>query len=275
MRIHTHWAIFNPMNVNTMEIIFQYDIERLKAYETNPDFDNRICVTAKGDLNYLRFPEVDYFNYSFSASDSPLTHENVESIMDFYKSDGIERHKIITDADCRESRELLCGKFAYQQTKKLVKTSYAPDRPIDNHPPISLDFASVDQHNIGDFTHTYLNGFESEQKDYEKITRNFKRLLRLEAINLYLLRKNKESVGISVLYKKEQDYLLAGGAILKQHRSQQFHKYAMVKRIRQCFQNGTPTGIYSSAYQNSISLKNMLNIGMTIAKTYDIYEYCG
>ncbi len=258
-----------------MEIVFKYDIERLRAYSRNEMYDNRIDISDNDGVTKLMFPEVGYFNYSFSPASKPLSKIQVDSVIDFYREGDVKTHKIIVLAGCEESKELLCREFGYEYTKTIVKTSFPINEPVKNSDGSKVELVRVEDHNIYDFTCAYLKSFESEQEDYRKVEQNFRQLLGVEGLDLFLVVKHGLNAGVNVLYKDGDDYLLAGGAILKEFRSQQFHKHSMLQRIKHSLKDTNLKAIYSSAYKDSISVRNMLSINMDIAKAYDVYEYNG
>lgn len=256
-----------------MDIIFRYDIDRLKAYLNNKEYDNNIRIMQSKELSMLCFPEVDYFNYSFISDKSPIELSYTNEIRQFYKIAGISSHKIIAPATCSITHEILCNQLNYNHIKTIVKTSFPIGNKLKDNLPIEINLTKVDEFSIYDFARVYLNGFESIVSEYKKVAANFKQLLEVSDISLFFITIDSKHVGISVLYKNEFEYLLAGGAILKEFRNNHFHKQSMFERIKRSLLKDDVEGIYSSAYKNSISAQNMTSIGMSIKESYNVYEY--
>ena len=141
------------------------------------------------------------------------------------------------------------------------------------YPKVQLVPVGID--NIAVFTDLYLRGFEAEGRSISRVISNFRQLLLVQGIELFIVKYDLQPVGINVIFAKEHEYLLAGGAILPEFRNQHIHKISMAIRINSCLEDFYCSSIFSWAYDESVSLHNMLKIGMTIFEERMIYEFTG
>ena len=77
-----------------------------------------------------------------------------------------------------------------------------------------------------------------------------------------------------MLYQSDTESLLAGGAILPEHRNKGFHQQSLKFRINKAMQKSHAKNIVAWAYNPSISLDNMLKLKMEIQENFNVYEYC-
>lgn len=258
-----------------MQIINQYDQERLLAYNRNERHNNCIKVELFRDAGIFSFPEVSYFNYVWIDETRTLTCNDLDSFCSHYATQGIRGHRILIPAQATKNIELLRNNSRYHYARKLMITSYSKITKTDllHSPLVHLVPVGID--NIGAFTDLYLRGFEAEGRCFNRVISNFRQLLLVEGMELFIVKYEMQPVGINVIFSKEHEYLLAGGAILPEFRNQHIHKISMGIRINSCLKDINCSGIFSWAYDGSVSLQNMLKIGMTIFEERMIYEFTG
>jgi hypothetical protein len=255
-----------------MQLIFKYDIDRLMSYAS--DCKNNIHIAEKNSFMMLAFPEVDYFNYAFTPVDQILSGDKLTDIERHYLAKDIIKHKIVVNANCAESNELLNRHSAYNYTSTIAKTAIAPAHTQQADHQRELDFVNVDESNIDMFARLYLKSFESDKQADNRIVNNFKSLLNLKDLDLFMLKKEDKYVGVNVLYQSEAESLLAGGAILPEHRNQGFHLQSLKFRIDKAVNKDQSKNIVAWAYNPSVSLKNMLKLKMKVQENFNVYEYC-
>jgi hypothetical protein len=255
-----------------MQLIFKYDIDRLLSYAA--DSKNNIHIADKNSFMMLSFPEVDYFNYAFAPDHDILSHHHLTSIERYYLAKDIIKHKVILNADCTESNELLKSHTNYTHTTSIAKTVTAPPPDYQAVNADGLHFVQVDDSNIDLFAKLYLKSFESEKQPDNRIVGNFKSLLNLEELDLFMLRQEDKYVGVNVLYQSKSESLLAGGAILPEYRNKGFHLQSLKFRINKAIQRDQAKNIVAWAYNPSVSLKNMLKLKMKVQENFNVYEYC-
>jgi hypothetical protein len=136
-----------------------------------------------------------------------------------------------------------------------------------------LNYIRIDEGNIHEFTKVYLDSFEATDRNHVRVTRNFKQLLMINNLELYLLKNGNQNVGVNVLYSENFNYFLAGGAIIPEFRNQNYHKSGLLYRINKCLSEPNVNSIISWAYNDSISLHNMLRINMIVINEFLVYEY--
>lgn len=255
-----------------MQLIFKYDIDRLLSYAANTS--NNIHIVDKDSFMMLCFPDVDYFNYAFTPINQKLSAPQLNYIERFYLNKNIVKHKVIINANCTESNELLQNHSDYKHASTISKTGMAPTHNHHTKHNDNLDFVKVDDSNIDLFTSLYLKGFDSDKKPDATIVDNFKSLLRIGDLDLFLLKSENKYVGINVLYQSDTESLLAGGAILPEHRNKGFHQQSLRFRIDNAIQKNNSNKIVAWAYNPSISLDNMLKLKMKVQENFNVYEYC-
>ena len=255
-----------------MNIIFQYDLDRLTAYSLNPD--NKIEISLGQSYNIFSFLEVGYFNYTFVSNRQPLATTDLDRIKTFYLQRNITKHKILISHTDFESATILDSDNDYQHTATIVKTRFKHQPLHQKMNANDVEFETVDSTNIEQFTITYLNSFDAVDKDYKSVARNFKLLLDNKAIQLLLLKSKENIVGINVLYHSNDEVYFAGGAILPEYRNKGFHKASLALRINQAMEAEHAKDIISWAYKSSVSVENMLKMKMQVAEEFLVYEYC-
>jgi hypothetical protein len=255
-----------------MQLIFKYDIDRLLSYAS--DTNNNIHIVDKDSFMMLCFPEVDYFNYAFTPINQTLSARQLNYIEHFYLDKNIIKHKVIINANCPESNAMLQNHSGYKHTSTISKTVVASTHNHQAKHSDNLDFIKADDSNIDLFTKLYLKSFGSNKKPNATIVNNFKSLLRLVDLDLFLLKSEDKYVGINVLYQSDTESLLAGGAILPEHRNKGFHQQGLKFRINKAMQKSHAKNIVAWAYNPSISLDNMLKLKMEIQENFNVYEYC-
>lgn len=259
-----------PLN-NRMELIFQYDIDRLKAYSTHKH--NNISIIHGENYTSLSFPEVDYFNYVIQTQDKLLGKNDLQCIKAFYENNGISKHQIIlSDTDTDSETQFNLNRNGYSFKKSFSQTFITPTTLIENQVSAEVSFIEVTNSNIDLFTSLYLKGFDAHGRDVRKVSANFNTLLNNSKFNLMLIKYGDIFVGINVLYHKKNESLLAGGAIIPEYRNKGLHKAGLNFRIQKALAQNS-NKITAFAYDNTVSLQNMFKVRMVLMKRFNIYEY--
>jgi hypothetical protein len=235
--------------------------------------ENKIKIQEEESYTLLSFPEVDYFNYAFRLDDDPFLDHHIKNIKDFYHQQNLKKHHVIAGSDCEKSR-LILTEHGYKHKATICKTLFLPADAEKIDINRGLKFINVNKECIAPFTDTYLKGFEASRRDVIDVSRNFNRLLDLQNVKLFLLQYKNSDVGIGVLYHQKDESLLAGGAIIPAFRNNGFHKSSLAFRTALSLQTNNCRNVVAWAYEDSISLKNMLKLKMTIQQRFNIYEYC-
>ncbi|TSD65019.1 hypothetical protein FFF34_014105 [Inquilinus sp. KBS0705] len=254
-----------------MQLIFKYDFERLMSYSVNKA--NNIKVLEAAPYTLLSFPEVGYFNYAFNHNDEPFTEEQLKNIQAFYLQQDIAKHQLIVDAKHKDNGLLLTNS-GYAHKATIAKTVLLPNSFSHQQIMPGLAFVPVTQNNLAVFTRLYLNGFGAVNRNADSVLDNFGTLLNKPGISLYVLQHNLDFVGINVLYHHNDESLLAGGAIMPEFRNHGYHKSGLAFRIQQSLALNNSKKIVAWAYDDSISLQNMLKLKMTVQQKFMVYEYC-
>ncbi|GEM_PF-2106398 len=258
-----------------MHIIHQYDLERLLAYNRNERQDNRIKVELSGDIGIFSFPEVNYFNYIWVDETRLLTHNDLDFFISFYASQGINGHRILIPAMASDNTEFVRNDRNYDHAGKLVMTGYPRIKKIDLPNEQRIRLVPAGMNNLTIFTELYLLGFEAEDRVLDRVISNFRQLLSVKGMELFIVMYDSQPAGINILFRQGHDYFLAGGAVLPKFRNRQIHKISMAMRINRCLDDVHCGSIVSWAYDESISLQNMMKLGMTIFEERMIYAYTG
>ncbi len=255
-----------------MQLIFRYDLTRLYSYSVHAE--NNIKIIDEHSHVILCFPEVDYFNYSFHKEGEVFTKQKLSDVSAFYLDNRIRKHKILVEASSAENNKSLAGDSRYRLVSTIAKTGLPVQNKIPFQPIEDMRFVKADNTNIQDFTDVYINSFEALKKDNTSVYNNFKTLLMIPHLDLYILQHEGVNVGVNVLYQQDCECLLAGGAILPRYRNKGFHKKGLSFRIGQTLTDSTEKNIVAWAYNPSISLNNMLKLNMQIEEEFNVYEYC-
>lgn len=254
-----------------MQLIFKYDIERLRSYAIDPG--NNIRIEGRETYTMLSFPEVGFFNYTFYSQPLSLAKKDLSDIRSFYEDRGISHHKIIIPADCDVSHALIHSQCGYKQTATIAKTVMLAEECRAYARDERLSFEKAGPDSIADFTEIYLESFESSRPDRHKVVSNFRTLLDIGNLELLLLKHDNSYVGVNVLYKTPGESLLAGGAILPAFRNRGFHKRSLRYRLQRSFMEADARTAIAWAYKPSISLSNMLKLNMRIEEEFNVFEY--
>ena len=262
-----------PKFFSDMDLIFKYDFERLEVYSNETRNQNDIIINDQNNYISFLFPNVDYFNYSFRIDNKEFEYDNIKNIIKFYSDHNIKKHKIIIPSEFVNSKLILEQNFNYKYKNTIIKTCFPLYGTQILQHINKLDFIRIDEDNIFDFTNVYLDSFESIIIDKEKVSRNFRELLKLNNLELFLLNNGYQNVGVNVLYSDKNNYFLAGGAILPEFRNLNYHKSGLCFRINKCLSDPNINSIISWAYKDSISLRNMLKLNMLVIKEFLVYEF--
>ncbi|GAB3931787.1 hypothetical protein [Larkinella terrae] len=255
-----------------MDLFFEYDIERLRRYAILGANTGKISIASSPSNLLLSFTDVGYFNYCVCHNADQLP-EIVGQAQAFYAGQQIAHHKVLIDEAIGEEahyRFLADNGYVLRERIMAVRDPTLESRPQPVQDTFQLE--PVSQETIAAFTADYLAGFESEQKNAEPVTNNFRQLLDSKAISLFRIKNRTEPVGIAVLYGSGMDFFLAGGAILPAFRNRGYHTTALLTRLN--WVNGQPgvRSIISWAYDNGASYRNMLKVGLVPYKCYRVYE---
>jgi hypothetical protein len=244
-----------------MELICQYDLLRLKSYQTvqkGIHFLNQDCLHA------FCFYGLDYFNYSFKISRVPYSEKELNIINAFYKGHGIAKYKVLSPL--LEENLLQAG---FKIENSFVKQTLTTLNLFDDVGPTTFEI--VNENNIDIFTETYLTSFEAKDKKLQEVINNFKQLLAHNSIKLFIMKDNGIAVGVIVKYTNNEKALLAGGAVLPNYRAKNYHKDGIKFRVNQLLLNPAIKEIETWTYANSQSNKNMLSCGFVNSETYYLY----
>ncbi len=253
-----------------MTLFYRYDELRLKTYSAIPE--NRIQIKKHPTFNTLCFPEVGYFNYALLRDDGAFEAEQFEYIQRFYFERGVIKHKVLIESRNREAFKE-CGFAEQYRLKETFVQTELPTRAKEDV-KTRLNVKETDEASIEEFTEAYLKGFGSRVREYRKVSKNFRELLILPNVRLYLLKQDQATVGISVMFKDKHECLLAGGAILPEHQNKGFHQESLRFRIATASQDAQITSIGAIATAGSISHQNMEKLAMKTVNKFDVYEYC-
>ncbi len=258
-----------------MHIIFRYDLERLTAYRDNPVQDNRIVIGQRNRYNLFAFPEVSYFNYTWVEKGVQIEMDELAGTEDFYVALGIPSFRILVPETDEESCRAVMSGGKYRQKGSLVITGLRGGIPVSSGATPAVEHLPVTPEYLPLFTDLYLSSFEAAGRDLVKVASNFSRLLEVEGLRLYIVRRDDKPAGIGIIYKSGRDCFLAGGAVLPVLRNRGIHKKSLALRIATCQGDPGCDRIVSWAYRGSISLANMKKLGMEEEESWSVYEYCG
>jgi hypothetical protein len=244
-----------------MELICQYDLLRLKSYQT---VQKGIHFFKQDSLHAFCFYGLDYFNYSFKISMAPYTENELKIIHDFYRSHGVTKFKVLSPL--LEENLLQAG---FKIENSFIKQTLPTLNLLDDIGPTTFEL--VNENNIDIFTETYLTSFEAKDKNLNEVINNFKQLLLHSSIKLFIMKDNDIAVGVIIKYINNEKGLLAGGAVLPMYRAKNYHKDGIKFRVNQLLSNPAIKEIETWTYANSQSNKNMLSCGFVDSKTYHLY----
>ncbi|WP_164851364.1 GNAT family N-acetyltransferase [Larkinella soli] len=254
-----------------MELFLEYDVERLSRYDAVADNAGKINIESHPNALFLSFTDVGYFNYCVCFDPDNLP-DVVERAVSFYGDRQIRHHRLLIDeALYAEEHYDFLSEQGYTLKERLRVVSAPADRPGRGPELPSLGLDPVSEESLPAFTADYLTGFESEQKNLAPVVTNFRQLLGSRGISLYHVTDSGRPVGIAVLYDKGNNYFLAGGAILPDHRNKGYHTHALETRLDWCYRQKAKN-VYSWAYDNSASYRNMLKVGLVPYKSFRVYE---
>ena len=253
-----------------MDLFVKYDIERLSQYASLPQNKTKITVDVANGYVSLRFNDVNYFNYAVCLATHELA-DIVPQVQSFYEQ--TQHHRLlIEDATGAGEHHTYLRQQGYTLKGRQMLV-HDPDRVGHRHTqPLTASLEPVSETTLHAFTRDYLAGFESEQSNTEPVALNFGRLLTSPNISLYRVIAAGQPVGIAGLYRSDNHFLLAGGAILPSYRQQGYHTSALLSRLAHCYEH-QPDSISAWAYEDSVSYHNMRRIGLAPYKRYWIYEH--
>lgn len=245
-----------------MELICEYDLMRLRRYAP---VQNGIHFLEHSALHAFSFQGLNYFNYAFKTDATEIAIDEVNSLSAFYANHGIKDYTILSPL--AEPNLLDAGFKIKTSFEKQVLPSLVAMPTLEN-----TLFEKADLKNIVLFTQTYLDSFEAGPKDLMKVSMNFSQLLDVPNLELYLMKDHDDrAVGVVVLFVKEGKALLAGGAVLPEYRSNNYHKNGIRFRVNYLLSKYAPNYIETWTYVNSQSNKNMAACGFITEETFHLY----
>ena len=256
-----------------MELFFKYDLNRLHAYSSVEEIDNQIKILEEHKFMAFSFPEVSYFNYAFPTNGLPLEKFDLEYISDFYRSFGLDKYKIIVPPNHYELKKFFSNNPNFTLTETIVQTHYPVENKLNFEVNPDIVFVRVNERNILEFTKTYLDSFEAVGRDEVRVAKNFKSLMNRPGVEFYLTNNGKSHMGVNVLYRETNNYLLAGGAVLPEYRNHNHHKSGLTMRLKKCLEDPQVEKITSWAYKGGVSLHNMNNLKMVEENEFEVYEF--
>lgn len=256
-----------------MELFFKYDLNRLQAYSSVKEINNQIKILEEHKFMAFSFPEVGYFNYAFPTNGIPMENFDVEYINDFYFSFGLDKYKIIVPPNHLELKNLLKSKKEFRLSETIVQTYYPIEKELNFKINSQIKFVRIDKSNISEFTQIYLESFEAVGRDMKKVAKNFESLMRKPGVEFYLANNGFANIGVNVLYREQNNYLLAGGAVLPEYRNHNHHKSGLTMRLKKCLDDPKIERVTSWAYKGGVSLHNMNSLNMIEEKEFEVYEF--
>jgi hypothetical protein len=236
---------------------------RLKAYQK---VQERIFFYENESVFAQCFPELVYFNYAYKKDGNCLTPNEIQDIQAFYLSHGIKHFQFFTPNE--EPQLILLGA---KVKSTFVKQEYLTKRLLTM--PGTSEFSRVNETSIDDFTKTYLASFEAGPKIIEDVCRNFRQLLWVPNLEMYLIKEGGVSVGVLVAFVHQNKALLAGGAVLPDYRNRYNHRDGIAFRVNKFLQDSNVQNIETWTYLGSQSYQNMLASGFANSKTYYLYAF--
>jgi hypothetical protein len=256
-----------------MELFFKYDLNRLNAYNSVEEINNQIKILEEHKFMAFSFPEVAYFNYAFPTNGLPLEKFDLEYINDFYRSFGLNKYKIIVPPNHDELKKVFSINPNFNLTETIVQTHFPLENKLNFKINSDIEFIRVDETSILKFAKTYLDSFEAVGRDEKRVAKNFASLMERPGVEFYLAVKGKTYMGVNVLYREKNNYLLAGGAVLPEHRNHDHHKSGLTMRLKKCLEDPHVERIASWAYKGGVSLHNMNSLKMVEEKEFEVYEF--
>ncbi|WP_281612795.1 GNAT family N-acetyltransferase [Flammeovirga sp. SubArs3] len=236
--------------------VFEYDMYRLETYKQRKR--NIAINNYKGYLS-LMFEEVDYFNYLYLNTNNI----SIKKLGLPYYEKGIDRIKIIQSKESYYHHDFLDLSYQDRTIVACYKdlSTYIPSSNITTIKPVSND------EDLLHFTKLYLTVFGSSNKDYDEVAENFKLLLQSKQSDLFFIQENGNTIGICSNFYNEEYMFLASCGVLPEYQNRGFQKKAIKERLSIGKQKGYKS-CYVWAYDNTISLSNLLKSGLSIHKTY-------
>lgn len=259
----------NPFYMNS---VFHYDLLRLTAFKKNPTVRDSIAICQLSDFTLFKFREVNYFNYCMGKIESP---KMLDFVRDFYSDTMEKQHQILIDSKDEFSKSVLNQCPDYMVDQKIVVTRLLPEEPYHSFSQPEMKIKEVSEKDICEFAWLYLECFHAENRHPESVEENFLQKLRVEGVKLYFIQWNDKNVGITGLYCDEKFQFLSAGAVKANYRGMGFHKSALSWRVALCRSQNPDLSILSWAYQDSISHKNMIKLGMSLDQDILSYKYVG
>jgi len=257
---------------SNMNILLQYDLLRLKAYQNNISVRNSIAINHIGELTLLKFIPINYFNYCIGKINST---EVLDYVKNFYSDISENKHRILIDSMDYLSREIIQLSSDYRLEEKIsIMTLLSKDFNGHIIDP-EMELVPVSEQNIKEFAWLYLACFEAENRHKQSVEENFRLKLNIDGLQLYFIYYNHKPIGITGLYFHPQFTILSFGAVLKEYRFLGLHKSALSWRIQRSKEMQGSKPIFSWAYKDSISYQNMLKIGMTVSQDLLAFQYVG
>ena len=254
-----------------MELFFEYDLNRLRAYSQIKGNQNRIHILEEENFMAFCFPSVSYFNYAFSKNNQPLNLQEFLSIKKFYRDRDISLHKFIGLSGLYDNSFL--SSLRYHKKNVISQTKYSFNQQATSNYQFTSVFEEVTDSELMLFTQTYLEGFNAIDRDVKEVYDNFVGLYSMPGTKLYLVKNEHDIMGIVVLYELNHHYFLAAGAILPKYQGHNHHKAGIMMRINKCLMDPNLNSIISWAYKGSVSHHNMNRLNLIDLNEFDNYEF--
>lgn len=250
-----------------MEEFVFYDKLRLQSFMNNPQVKDVIKIVEDPNLVSLKFPYVDYFNYTQGKLESS---DQINKLISFYQE--ARTFKILVDDHDDESRDLVEESGSFALKNKICKTTACKSVPYGSV-TTSISFEPVREENVETFTSIYLRCFNAENRHPDSLETNFRLKVSMPGSDFYIIYWNHKPVGICGLYHSSDFTLLSVGGVLPAYRFLGIHKAALAFRLSKAFDISPNYKVHAWAYEGSISLSNMIKVGMLMERRYWEYEY--
>ena len=255
-----------------MNFFLKYDILRLEACQKNENVRDSITISREENLTLLKFKLLKYFNYGIGKIEN---QQVLERIKNFY-ADSLERHhQILLNSNDLESQSILEKCPDYELIKSVAVVYLEPKENFQDFSKSGLSLIRVNEKTISEFAWLYLKCFEAENWHPESVEENFRNIFESKGVRFYFLYFEGSPIGITGVYQHDDFYFLSAGAVLPEFRNFGFHKVSLSLRLAMCRNENPDLPIFSWAYFDSISHKNMVACGMSLRKKLLVFQYVG
>lgn len=253
-----------------MEEFTQYDVARLKSFRNNPLVKDNIKIDQKKKVTSLQFKFINYFNYSIGKLENLL---ELNDLIAFYESSNINQFKLLVNKEDIGTNNIVRKSKKFASCKLIAKTIFTNSENLKQYHNPEISYIKVNENNLIFFIQTYLKCFEAENRHSTSVHENFRQKLLIPHNEFHIIRFEEKSVGICGSYHKDDFGFLSVGGLLPEFRQLGLHKSSIYYRISKSLQKSPEEKIYSWAYDESVSFKNMLKVGMKLEKKFVEYEF--